>query len=138
MAGRRRCRALRYVRTARAFRARYVSAVWSTANTDDALRGTSRTMQYNKANDLANVHVGGRTDHINLDVRPLLGWAQPAHHPRILTKLSKKVRACVNQEDESIGVLTISVFSMSLTVDMRPSENVGSAVLSIRTIAVFS
>jgi hypothetical protein len=34
--------------------------------------------------------------------------------------------------------LTMSVLSMSLVVAMRPSEKEGSAVLSMRTIAVFA
>lgn len=39
-----------------------------------------------KWNDLANVHVSGRINDIDLDVWPVLGMAQPAQHPRILVE----------------------------------------------------
>ena len=41
----------------------------------DALCPASRMMGYNRVSDLANMHIGSGTDHINLDVRPVLGRA---------------------------------------------------------------
>jgi hypothetical protein len=92
--------------------------------------------------DLADVHFGGRTNDTDLDVRPILRMAQPTQHPRILNNETTpsepgcdgwvRARWLVNKE------LTMSVLSMSLVVAMSPSEKEGSAVLSIRIIAVFA
>ena len=69
--GRRLCTALRYVRTTRAFREQCGLAGWSTVQgiVKDSGLSCNHGMMYN---DLANVHVSGRINDINLDVWPIL------------------------------------------------------------------
>ena len=81
--------------------------------------------------NLANVYVGGGTDHINFDIWPILRRIQPAKHPRIL---QRRRQGCDRSNMHS-EVLTISVRSMGEVVDMRPLENEGSGVRSMRTMA---
>ena len=87
--------------------------------------------------DLANVHLGGRADDIDLDVWSVLGMAQPAQHPRILEEERTSDIGCESWGDVR-EELTMSVLSTSLAVAIRPSEKEGSAVLSMRTIAIFA
>ena len=79
--------------------------------------------------NLADVHVGGRTDDINFDIRPILRRAQPAKHPCILQRRRQDQTWIQNER------LTISVLPISDVVDMSPLENEGSGVRSMRTTA---
>lgn len=82
------------------------------------------------------MHLSGRTNDIDLDIWPVLGMAQPAQHPRILEKevLSKRGVKQASRERK----LTMSVASISLVDAIKPSENAGSAVLSMRSMAGFA
>jgi hypothetical protein len=86
-------------------------------------------------NDLANVHLSDRTNDIDLDIWPVLGMAQPAQHPRILEKEMLSKRGSSKRVERE---LTMSVASISLVDAMKPSENEGSAVLSMRSMAGFA
>jgi hypothetical protein len=86
--GRRLCTALRCVRITRAFREQCGPAASSTVpkKKRELLTTPVRVVIVERRgmNDLANVHVSGWINDINLDVWPVLGVAQPAQHPRIL------------------------------------------------------
>lgn len=133
MVGTRLCTVLRCVGTTRAFRVRCGFVAWSTV-----LGGFTTLVRMRRGViDLANVHLGGRADDIDLDVWSVLGMAQPAQHPRILEEERTSDIGCESWGDAR-EELTMSVLSTSLAVAIRPSEKEGSAVLSMRTIAIFA
>ena len=87
------------------------------------------------------MHLGGRANDIDFDVWPVLGLAQPAQHPRVLEEERRnRCQSRVTSEGSmAVGKeLTMSVFPTSLVVAMRSSEKEGSAVLSMRTMAVLA
>lgn len=81
------------------------------------------------------MHLSGRTNDIDLDIWPVLGMAQPAQHPRILEEEVLSKRGSSKRAERE---LTMSVASISLVDAMKPSENEGSAVLSMRSMAGFA
>ena len=74
--GRRLCTALRCVRITRAFREQCGPVAWSTVQKKRELFRTPLVrvaiMERRGMNDLANVHISGRMNDINLDVWPVL------------------------------------------------------------------
>lgn len=48
------------------------------------------------------MHIGGRIDDIDLDVRPVLGIAQPTQHPYILEKERRYYGVRVVRADEDL------------------------------------
>ena len=119
------CRALQCSHIVQGFRARYGSVAWSTRK---LLEGPQYIFWVTWTN-LADVHVGGRTDDIDFDIWPILRRAQPAKHPRILQRRRQDQTWIHNK------LLTMSVLPIREVVDMRPLENEGSGVRSMRTMA---
>ena len=121
------CRALRCSHIARGFRTRYGSVAWSTRKWLEGVIVYVREAWTN----LADVHVGGGTDNTDFDIWPVLRRAQPARHPRILQRRRQGCNGSIWIHNE---LLTMSVLSISEVVDMRPLENEGSGVRSMRTM----
>ncbi len=76
MLGTRLCTVLRYVRITRAFRVQCGPAAWSTVLKKRTVQDSDLDCNHGTTwNDLANVHISGRINDIDLDVWPVLGMA---------------------------------------------------------------